>query len=156
MPFFTAYEDVPEKTVLSEHRRIVQAGYFNQGDTIEHLGRRGFGNSFLNIPKKYKCSNIDWFRSYFPEERWEKLVTRSGKIARKKASEKFKGESNISGAKEMMNQILSTHEAKADYYGIKSDDSVDLMKKQYEIIYNSLCKPIIRMESACYMWLVKG
>lgn len=56
----------------------------------------------------------------------------------------------------MMNQILSTHEAKADYYGIKSDDSVDLMKKQYEIIYNSLCKPIIRMESACYMWLVKG
>lgn len=153
---FTAYEDVPEKTVLSEHRRIVQAGYFNQGDTIEHLGRRGFGNSFLNIPKKYKCSNIDWFRSYFPEERWEKLVTRSGKIARKKASEKFKGESNILGAKEMMNQILSTHEAKADYYGIKSDDSVDLMKKQYEIIYNSLCKPIIRMESACYMWLVKG
>ena len=80
-----------------------------------------------------------------------KLVTRSGKIARKKASEKFKGESNISGAKEMMNQILSTHEAKADYYGIKSDDSVDLMKKQYEIIYNSLCKPIIRMESACYI-----
>lgn len=152
---FTAYADVPVKMVLSEHRRIARTGYFNQVDTIEHLGRRGFGNSFLNIPKKYKCSNIDWFRSHFPEERWEKLVTQSGKIARKKAFEKFKGESNISGAKEMIDQILSTHEAKADYYGIKSDESMELMKKQYEIIYNSLCKPIIRMESACYMWLVK-
>ena len=141
--------------VLSEHRRIAQTGYFDQNDTIEHLGRRGFGNVFLNIPKKFKCSNIDWFRSYFPEERWEKLVMQGSKIARKKAIEKFKGESNISGAKEMINQILSTHEAKADYYGIQSDESMELMKKQYEIIYNSLCKPIIRMESACYMWLVK-
>ncbi|NBJ01279.1 hypothetical protein D3Z62_14345 [Lachnospiraceae bacterium] len=152
---FTAYADVPVKMVLSEHRRIAQTGYFDQNDTTEHLGRRGFGNGFLNIPKKYKCSNIDWFRSYFPEERWEKLVMQGSKIARKKAFEKFKRESNISEAKEMIDQILSTHEAKADYYGIQSDESMELMKKQYEIIYNSLCKPIIRMESACYMWLVK-
>ncbi len=152
---FTAYADVPVKMVLSEHRRIAQTGYFDQDDTIEHLGRRGFGNGFLNIPKKYKCSNIDWFRSYFPEERWEKLVMQGSKIARKKAFEKFKGESNISGAKEMIDQILSTYEAKVDYYGIQSDESMELTKKQYEIIYNSLCKPIIRMESACYMWLVK-
>lgn len=153
---FTAYDDVPLKTVLNEHRRIVQTGYFNQNDLIDHLGRRGFGNGFLGIPKKYKCSNLDWFKSYYPDEKWEKLAVQGGKIARKKAFDKFKAESNLTGAKEMIEQILSTHEAKSDYYGIKAEESLDLMKKQYEIIYNSLCKPIIRMESACFMWLVNN
>lgn len=152
---FTAYAEVPEKTVLSEHRRIAQAGYFDQTDSIDHLGRRGFGNGFLFIPKKYKCSNLDWFKSYYPDEKWEKLAKQGGKIARKRAFEKFKGESNISGAKEMIEQILSTYEARADYYGVQIGDSVESLKKEYEVIYNSLCKPIIRMESASFMWLVK-
>ena len=152
---FTAYAEVPENTVLSEHRRIAQIGYFNQNDSIEHLGRRGFGNGFLFIPKKYKCSNLDWFKSYFPEERWEKLATQGGKIARKRALEKFRAESNISGAKEMIEQILSTYEARADFYGMETDESVERMKKEYEIIFNCLCKPIVRMESASFMWLVK-
>ena len=152
---FTAYAEVPENTVLSEHRRIAQIGYFNQNDSIEHLGRRGFGNGLLFIPQKYKCSNLDWFKSYFPEERWEKLAIQGGKIARKRALEKFRAESNISGAKEMIEQILSTYEARADFYGMETDESVEQMKKEYEIIFNCLCKPIVRMESASFMWLVK-
>lgn len=153
---FTAYADVPLKTVLSEHRRIAQTGYFNQSDLIDHLGKRGFGNGFLGISKKYRCSNLDWFKSYYPDEKWEKLAVQGGKIARKKAFDNFKAESNLTGAKEMIEQILSTHEAKSNYYGIKTTESLDLIKKQYEIIYDSLCKPIIRMESACFMWLVKN
>lgn len=150
-----SYAEVSEKIVLSEHRRIAQAGYFNQNDTIDHLGRRGFGNGFLGIPKRNKCSNLDWFKLCYPEERWEKFAVQGGRIARKKAFEKFKGESNLSGAKEMIEQILSTHQARADYYGMKAKEPMNLLKKQYEIIYNSLCKPIIRMESAGFMWLVK-
>lgn len=153
---FPAYGDVPLKTVLNEHRRIARTGNFNQNDRIDHLGRRGFEDGFLGIPKKYKCSNLDWFKSYYPDKNWEKCAVQGGKIARKKAFDKFKAESNLKGAKEMIEQILSTHEAKSDYYGIKAEESLDLMKKQYEIIYSSLCKPIIRMESACFMWLVNN
>lgn len=153
---FTAYADVSLKTVLSEHRRIAQTGYFNQNDQIDHLGRRGYENGFLGIPKKYRCSNLDWFKSHYPNVKWEKLAVQGSKIARKKAFDKFMAESNLTGAKEMIEQILSTHEAKSDYYGIKTEESLDLVKKQYEIIYNSLYKPVIRMESACFMWLVKN
>lgn len=152
---FTAYAEVSESTVLSEHRRIAEAGYFNQNDSIEHLGRRGFGNGFLFIPKKYKCSNLDWFKYYFPEERWESLAKQSSRIASKKALKKFNEESNLTGAKEMIEQILSTYEARADFYGIETGKSLNQIKREYEIIYNSLRKPIIRMESACFMWLVK-
>lgn len=152
---FPAYEQVPLKTVLSEHRRIVQTGYFNGSDAIDHIGRRGNGNGFLGIPKRFSCSNLDWFKAQYPEERWEKLVVQSGKIARKRAFEKFKGETNLSGAKEMIEQILSTYEARTNYYGTNDKESMELLKRQYEIIYNSLCKPVIRMESASFMWLVK-
>ena len=55
----------------------------------------------------------------------------------------------------MINQILSTYEARTNYYGVQAGKPVESLKKEYEVIYNSLCKPIIRMESACFMWLVK-
>ncbi len=89
------------------------------------------------------------------DEKWKKLVNQSGIIARKRAFEKFRGESNIIGAKEMIEQILSTYEAREEYYGVQSGEPLELLKKEYEVIFNSLCKPIVRMESACFMWLVK-
>jgi len=152
---FTTYSDVPEKTVLTEHRRISQMGYFNRSDTVDHLGRRGKGAGFLEIPARYSASNIDWFKSQYPEERWEKLVDQSSKNARKKACNRFIKESNLAGAKEMIEQILSTKESRVNYFGTINDDSIEQLKGQYEIIYESLSKPIIRIESACYMWLVK-
>lgn len=82
-------------------------------------------------------------------------MEQSKKIARKKAFEKFKSESNLAGAQEMIDQILSTKEARANYYGTQDSDSMEQLKHQYEIIYESLSKPIVRMESACFMWLVK-
>lgn len=152
---FTAYEQVPSKSVISEHRRLSQSGYFNKSDIVDHLGRRGMECGFLGLPKKYKCTNLEWFKAQYPDERWEKLVTQSSKIAKKSAYESYKKESNLSGAREMIEQILSIHEARSNYYGTKDTDSLEALKHQYEIIYNSLCKPIIRMESASFVWLVK-
>lgn len=153
---FSAYSNVPDKTVLSEHKRVSQMGYFNQDDTIDHLGRRGKENGFLGIPSRFRASNLDWFKSQYPEEKWEKLVDQSSLIARKRARENFQKESNISGAKEMIDQILSMKESHANYYSVKGKESIKELKQQYEIIYESLSKPIIRLESACFLWLVKN
>lgn len=152
---FNAYADVPEKTVLSEHKRISQMGYFNRSDTIDHLGRRGKENGFLGIPSRFSSSNLDWFKSQYSEEKWEKLVEQSSQMAWKKARERFHRESNMPGAKEMISQILSMKESHANYYGTVGEDSVDELRRQFDIIYESLTKPIIRMESASYVWLLK-
>lgn len=152
---FTAYSDVPEKTILAEHKRITQMGYFDRSDTIDHLGRRGKENGFLGIPARFSSSNLDWFKSQYPEEKWEKLVDQSSKIARKKSCERFRRESNLIGAKEMIAQILSMKESHANYYGAVNDDSIIELKQQYEIIYESLAKPIIHLESASFVWLIK-
>lgn len=152
---FSAYSEVPEKIVLSEHRRISQMGYFNKSDTIDHLGRRGRENGFLGIASAFKSSNLDWFKSQYGDERWESLVDQSHNISRKKARERFIRESNLRGAKEMIEQVLSVKESRSKFFNLESEYSLEELKRQYKIIYESLAKPIIRLESACYMWLIK-
>jgi hypothetical protein len=46
-------------------------------------------------------------------------------------------------------------ESRANYYGTSETDSIRELRQQYEIIYESLSKPIIRLEAACFMWLLK-
>lgn len=152
---FSAYSDVPEKQVLSEHSRISQMGYFNRSDTIEHLGRRGREDGFLKISTKHRASNLDWFKAQYDEDRWEKLVDQSSKTARKKARDRFDKASDLAGVREMMEQILSTKESRENYFGTCGEESAEQLKRQHSIIYESLSKPVIRLESACYMWLIK-
>ena len=152
---FSSFSEVPDKTVISEHRRLSQMGYFNRSDSIDHLGRRGKENGFLGISSRYRASNLDWFRSQYSEGKWESLVEQSSQIARKKARTGFQKDSNLLGAKEMIDQILSMKESRKKYYGTEGNESIEELRKQYEVILESLSKPIIRLESACFMWLVK-
>ena len=152
---FSAFKDVPEKKILSEHRRLSQIGYFRQSDTIDHLGRRGMSSGFMGIASRYRASNIDWFKGQFDEEKWENLVDQSYNLSRNKVKERFEKESNFTGAKEMIEQLLSVNESRARYFGTSDEDSIDMLRKQYDVIYESLLKFIIRLESACFMWLVK-
>lgn len=55
----------------------------------------------------------------------------------------------------MIDQILSMKESRKKYYGTEGNESIEELRKQYEVILESLSKPIIRLESACFMWLVK-
>ncbi len=152
---FAAYSDIPEKLVLSEHKRLTQTGYFDASDSIDHLGRRGLSRGPLGISNRYRCSNADWFKSQYQDEHWEKLVDQSSSIARKKARAKFSRESDLKNAKEMINQVLSSHESRAKYFGVADNVDIQGLRKELEIVYESLEKPIIRLESACFMWLVK-
>lgn len=152
---FSTYADVQEKMVISEHKRLCKMGYFNQSDEIEHLGRRGYSDGFMHISRQYNSSNLDWFKAQFDEEQWKKLVEKSKEIAFKKARSRFLKESDLEGAKELINQIVSTKESRERYFGTTSEESVEELKHQYELIFKSLEKPIIRLEAACFLWLVK-
>lgn len=152
---FTAYSEVPEKMVISEHKRLAQQGYIDGDYSIEHLGKRGKEGAFLSPGYRNHCSNLEWFKGQYGEEKWNGIVEKSSQLARKRALEKFKKESNLAGAKEMIAEILSMKESYVNYFGIKEDLNIEEIKRQYAIVFESLSKPIIRLESACYLWLVK-
>lgn len=153
---FAKYADVPEKSIILEHKRISQQGYFDGQDNIEHLGKRGFGGGFLNIPKRFQVSNAEWFKGQYPDEKWEILVDQSYGIAKKKAKQRFLKESNLSGAKEMIEQIITSTESRNAYFGIDGNINIEDLVKQFDIICESLEKPIIRLESACFTWLINN
>lgn len=50
---------------------------------------------------------------------------------------------------------MSTKESRDRYFGLSEHESIEELRKQYELILASLEKPIIRLESACFMWLGK-
>ena len=153
---FSIYKEVDNKIVLSEHKRITQMGYFNRADSIDHLGRRGKEDGFLRIPSRFRSSNIEWFKSQYSDERWESLVDKSYSLSYKKAKKNYVKESNLAGAKEMIEQLISTKESRMNFFGEDSYESIDEIKSQYEILYESLTKPIIRLESASFVWLVNN
>lgn len=152
---FSVYGDIADKKVIDEHRRICKIGYFKQSGGIDHLGRRGLSDGFLHIPRRYHSSNLEWFKSQYDEDHWGSLVEKSRSIAAKKAEKRFATTSDLDGAQEMIEQIVSTKESRTRYYNSSSDKSIDDLRKKYELIYQSLSKPIMRMESACFLWLVK-
>ena len=82
-------------------------------------------------------------------------MDQSSKTARKKARDRFAMASDLAGVREMMEQILSTKESREKYFGACKEESAEQLKRQHSIIYESLSKPVIRLESACYMWLIK-
>ena len=146
-----------EPTLLQrEYDRIVNRGYFNSGSGIEHLGRRGKKGDFLQIGKRFKASNLEWFKSQFPKEKWDKLVEQSALMAYKKAEKRFVKESKLREAKEMIDSLLSTAEATEKYYGNSPDLDLTELRRQYELIYKSIKAPEIILESASFIWLVKN
>ena len=152
---FIVYSEVPEKTVISEHRRICKLGYFNKSNDIDHLGRRGLSDGLLHISRRFSASNLEWFKAQYDEEHWKKMVKKSRGIASKKARMRFAKDSDLEGAREMIDQIMSIKESRERYFGISTDESIEDLKRQYELIYESLENPIVRLEAACFMWLVK-
>ena len=82
-------------------------------------------------------------------------MEKSREIASKKARTRFAKESDLDGARELVDQIMSTKESRDRYFGSLEHESIEELRKQYELILASLEKPIIRLESACFMWLGK-
>lgn len=148
--------DVDLDLLQREYDKIVNRGYFNAGNGIDHLGRRGKGGDFLKIKQYFNSSNIEWFKSKFPKDNWEKLVEQSSTMAYKKAENRFVKESHLREAQEMIESLLSTAEATKKYYGNSSDLNLNELRRQYELIYKSIKAPEIILESACYIWLVKN
>ena len=140
---------------IKEYNRLVKEGYFDDRNSIEHLGRRGKkGSAFLGISTKYGVSNIDWFKAIFPVNKWKDLVEKSYTDARGKAVKSFANKSNLREAKETIDSLMSAREASSLYFSEGKVGSENDVKTEYDVIFQSLRKPVIKLESACFIWLM--
>lgn len=136
-----------QEEVGREYVRIISAGYFIKRNSIQHLGKRSFN-------RQIGASHIGLFRANFDESTWNSLIDKTCNMARKVATARFVRESDLKGARSMINQLLSSQKAVAAFYGNDSDAEYEKLEKKYDVIMNSLKSPIIRLESVCYMRLI--
>jgi len=152
---FKSEEEIPENRVISEYETVIQCDFESNKDNIEHLGKRGKHGGFLNIPGRFRISNIDYFHSLYPQERWEDYVDKSRKNSKDKALKVLKKRSHVVEAREEINRILTSILATAKYYE-QEPENYNELKDIYEVVLESLSKPVIKLESACFVWMVKG
>lgn len=151
---FKSEEGISDSRIISEYEKTIQSDYEANKDRIEHLGRRGKEGGFLNIPGRYRASNIDYFRSQYPQERWGDFIDKSRKISKDNALKILKKRSHIAEAGEEINRILTSILASAQYYEQEPED-YDALKRIYEVVLESLSKPVLKLESVCFVWMVR-
>lgn len=152
---FNGYGNIAEQQILRELDRIIKNGYEDNKSEITHLGQRKIASSFLNINMKYNVSNLEWFKGEHVPEQWPTTVKRGRENSLKIAKSRFMKLSHIDEAQEEVNRILNSVVATAQYYGREPENHDELIK-MYELIMESIKKPIITLESACYVWMVKS
>ena len=146
--------EIPDDKVIREFNSMIQRDIESSKDEIDHLGRRSRSEGFLHIFSKYKAANIDYFRSAYPQERWVDFVKKSRKVSKDKALKVLRERSHITEAKAEMDRILISMIATSEFYN-QELENYDKLKEIYEIVLESLTKPTIRLESACFVWMVK-
>ena len=139
-----------EQEIVREYLQIVNRG-FGSKNRIVHLGKRSHEAKFLM--DVIEGRNIEWFKETFGVDAWKELVINARKTSYGIAFEFLKRKSNIKGAREEMERVLSARAANAAYYGL-SQDETDELKRTQELVLESLRKPIIRLESAAFIMMV--
>lgn len=146
--------DIADEKVIREFNLMLQRDFESSKDDIDHLGRRSRNEGFLHIFSQYRAANIDYFRSAYPQERWDDLVKKSRKVSKNKALKTLRERSHTAEAKAEMDRILTSMIATSEYYNQELED-YDKMKEIYDVVLESLTKPTVRLESACFVWMVK-
>lgn len=149
-----AEEETADEVVISEFNRILQIDIEKSKDEIEHLGKRGRSDGFLGIFNQFRCSNVDYFKENYPQDIWDDNVKKARSISKNKAIKLLSSRSHIADAKAEMDRILTAVIAKAKYFE-QEPEGYDDLKRAYDIVLESLNKPTVRLESACYIRMVK-
>lgn len=144
-------EDVSDAVIIREHMQITSRGI--KGKNYTHLGIRSARSDILKGNTTAR-SNQAWFRQEYPGEKWRELVRDARKEAQKKAAEQFSRRSNLRGAREEMQRILSANAAKRQYYNACSID-LDRLQQEQEFILESIKSSNVMLESAAFVWMEK-
>ena len=150
--------EISDSDLIKKYHEIIKLGLNldrNMLDCpIEHLGRRGLKSEFLRRILKYNGSTMDWFKSQYPKDRWMHIIDQAYEAARKKSISEIKRKSDIKGLKEEFERIKSAQISSSAYYN-RTDIDISCIKEKYDIIYDCLSKPKLKLESSCFIWMCK-
>lgn len=148
------YEQVPTEKVLRLLESVSKDTTSQIRSEVIHLGRRSVKTDSLHIKEKFGCSNVEWFRQVYPEDKWSNFVTMSMKVAKTQVKEKMKSSSNIKMAAADIEQTLNAEVAQAKFFGV-SVGEITKKKEVYETVLEALRTTKVELEAAAYVMVRK-
>lgn len=119
-----------------------------------HLGRRSVKTDGLHIKERYGCSNVDWFRQAYPEDKWINFVSASMKAAKNQVKEKMKASSNLKQAAASIEQTLNAEVAQAKFFGVDAGE-IEQKKQVYQTVLEALRTTRVELEAAAFVMVRK-
>ena len=148
------YEHVPTDKVLKLIDAISRESTSEIRRDVVHLGRRAVKTDGLHIKERYGCSNIDWFRQVYPEDKWINFVSASMKIAKNQVKEKVKASSNLKQAAASIEQTLNAEVAQAKFFGVDVGE-IEQKKQVYATVLEALRTTRVELEAAAFVMVRK-
>lgn len=142
--------EISDERIVREYIKIVNRGFAVKSNIV-HLGKRSREAKFLK--DEITGKNIDWFKEKYGGESWNELITQARKTSYEKALNTLKRKSNIKGARDEMERVLSARAANMEYYG-QTDKGIDELKQMQTIVLDSIRRPKLRLESASFVLMV--
>ena len=148
------YEHVPTDKVLKLIDAVSREATSDIRRYVVHLGRRSVKTDGLHIKERYGCSNVDWFRQIYPEDKWINFVSASMKIAKNQVKEKMKASSNLKQAAASIEQMLNAEVAQAKFFGVDVG-GIEQKKQVYKTVLEALRTTRVELEAAAFVMVRK-
>lgn len=152
---FNKYTNIDKKKVVAFLDSLTSNGQIANKNLTAHLGRRSPKTDFLQYKNKYKISNLDAFKTMYPEEAWVNVVKQTSKLAKNEALAIFKKSSTFKLAEKEISRMFNANIARAHYYGVEEEE-IDNMAKKYSIVLEALKRSKTSIESAAFLWIVNS
>lgn len=146
-------DEYSDEEIIREFSKMVSAGYKNRD--VVHLGKRSRSPGFLKEQIEAGVSNIAWFKEQYGLDSWKDLVYTAQKESKKQAGKIFKRRSNIPGAIEEMERVLSAKVANGKFYGL-TEEKLEEFRTQQEYVLEALRHPNVILDSVAFVWMVKN
>ena len=145
--------DVDNQDILKELNMYMELPVSQLKDIFANFGKRTPKKDFLGIKERSGISNLSWFKETHPLSGWNELVNTCFKKSREKAWNAFSKRSRINALKETLNKELCSASASFSFFG----KNVDLVEKMSlnEIVLEAFSKPILVLDSVCYVRMIR-
>ena len=120
---------------------------------IEHFGKRKPNSPLLGIKEKYGCSDIEWFRKHYPQDRWVNFVKESYAQAKKDALEQLRKQGKMKALQADLIGSISSYEAAQAYF--EQEGSVEEIRHVHELLLEAFQKSKVELDSVCFVRMVK-
>lgn len=152
-PVFEKHKDIDPNEVKIQIDNWINSDF---SDSTVHLGKRSGITKFFN--KTENKTNIEWFKSLFTKEIWDRLIKNNYIKSRKEVESKIKSLMDLNEATKQFDDVITSIKARNIYFQNNELEIYNLndLEVQKDLIIAGLRDLELELDSIALIWMVKN